>query len=133
MKKVVPAFIAGVLFGALVIGAYSYRVKEHELASSWFMQELYKAGTVAKRLRLLDEQRVDVVRRLAQMELEDSIDQSYRLMVAEHPSVLFIVPNLVKGLDDAEEYLIASENEDRLIAWLVDVKEYVANTQLRDQ
>ena len=87
MKKAVVAFVAGALVGGLAIGAYFQRTMEHELASMWFAEELYRAQVASRHLKLIDEGRIDVARRVALTELKIAIDTSYNLMVSAKPDV----------------------------------------------
>ncbi len=129
MKRLVVAFLAGALLSGVAVGVYSHQSKERELVSLWFVSELYDVQAASRDLSLLDDERVDAVRRAVLYELESSINRSYRLMVSEKPRI-HARPNLVAGLNNAEERLSAGDGGDRLVRWLREVNSYVVDAAL---
>ncbi len=126
MKKVIVSFVTGALVGGLAIGAYFQRTMEHELTSMWFEEELYRAQVASRYLKLIDEGRIDAVRRGALTELKSAIDTSYNLMVSAKPDVTAVGrPNILRGIDEAEDCLVAHDSKHYLVGWLRDVKSYV--------
>lgn len=132
MKKAILAFVGGAILGGAAVGVYSDQVKdrvfadkERELAGVWFICELANIEAASRSLGLLDEKRFDTVRRIALMNLESSIDTSYRLTVSARPIIPAIVwPNLKPGIERAEAYFAANDSESHLVGWLHDVKKY---------
>ena len=123
--NVAAAFVAGVVIGGVVVGLYSHRVTDREIAGLWFDKELYKTQAATKQLRLLDEGRLDVLRKITKMQMEFGIKGSYQLMVSAHPEFSHAWPHLLSGLSDTEEYLLANDSENYLLAWLQEVNDYV--------
>ena len=125
MKKIGGGFLVGLLVGAASVHFYSGYVTEKQFASVLFSQNLYKAQAASRTLRLMDEQRLDTVRKMAQINLDNAVDTSYRLMVSEQPELGIEAPNLMRGLIEAEEYLTARDPDARTALWLRDVIAYV--------
>ena len=126
MKKTIAGFVIGVVLGSLAMYFHKKREYERDMWSMAFTQQLFKAGSSAKMLRLIDQGEYDAALKLVRIELDQSNDTSYRVMIKEEPIVLpLAVPNLIRGLVEAEEYLSARDPEARSTVWLRDVTEYM--------
>ena len=131
MRKTITGFVIGVVLGGLAMHFHKKRENEREIWSMAFTQQLFKANSWSRMLRLIDHGEYDTALKLARFELDQSIDRSYRVMVAEEPSIPTAVPNLVHGLGEAEEYLSAIDPEARSTMWLRDVTSYLREESAR--
>ena len=125
MKRLALGFLGGFLAGALIVGFYFHRAKERDIASVAFGNNLYAAQSAAKTLSMLDQDRLDIVRRLQLIQLESSVDASYRMMVTYDPQLGILAPNLRDGLADAVDYLGQHSPDSRTYRWLQEVSAYV--------
>lgn len=125
MKKLLVSFVTGLAIGGVIVGIYSHRLKEQEVASVAFAHYLDDAHSAARTLRLIDDGRMDTVRKVLGTKLDLAVDSSYRLMAAHKPELGLLAPIFLPGMREAEEYLSERGEQAKTFIWIRDVTDYV--------
>ncbi len=125
MKHALVGVLVGAILGGVATAAYYRDVEEQTVASVIFEYRLYTTQAAARKLRMIDQGRLDTARELITMELASSVDASYRLMASAEPEIGMLAINLLPGLREAEDYLRKESGKERTYLWLREVTDYV--------